>query len=466
MQCKQAAPLGMGDYDPEAYDPKLKVDSERGFRATSLNLLSVQRPHMRSFHFSWFSFFIAFLGWFAFAPLSSVLRDDLDLRDSDIWRANVCSVSSTVAARFVVGPLCDRFGPKRVQALLLLFCSLCTFLAPLVTTADGLITIRFFIGVVGSTFVCTQYWSSIIFVPEVVGTAQGISGGWGNLGGGVTQIFMAGLYEGMRGSGADPGQAWRLAMVVPAVLLGGTALAVLFLSDDCPRGDYAALVREGAKERVKPLDAAIKGYSSAASWLLAAQYAACFGVELTVNNTLTEYFRDRFDLSLVRASAIASSFGLMNLFARACGGILSDRANAIYGLRGRQAAQFLALIGEAVTLFIFSLQDRLSSAIPFLLLFSFFVQVAEGTTFAMVPYVVPSATGSVAGIVGAGGNIGAIVWGLIFLYTSMSTAGVLRIISYAVVFLSLLTPWVFARQTSGYEAAKKAAPAEHKAEDL
>ena len=30
---------------------------------------SCQRPYMRGFHGAWLSFFFAFLGWFAFAPL-------------------------------------------------------------------------------------------------------------------------------------------------------------------------------------------------------------------------------------------------------------------------------------------------------------------------------------------------------------------------------------------------------------
>lgn len=54
-----------------------------------------------------------------------------------------------------------------------------------------------------------------------------------------------------------------------------------------------------------------------------AQYAACFGVELTVNNTLSQYFQDFFGLSTTKAATAASLFGLMNLFARSLGGMWS-----------------------------------------------------------------------------------------------------------------------------------------------
>lgn len=53
------------------------------------------------------------------------------------------------------------------------------------------------------------------------------------------------------------------------------------------------------------------------------QYAACFGVELTVNNVAATYFSGQFDLSTTKAGMVASLFGLMNLFARSLGGVWS-----------------------------------------------------------------------------------------------------------------------------------------------
>ena len=53
------------------------------------------------------------------------------------------------------------------------------------------------------------------------------------------------------------------------------------------------------------------------------QYAACFGVELTVNNTAAGYFSNEFGLSTTKAGMVAALFGLMNLFARSLGGVWS-----------------------------------------------------------------------------------------------------------------------------------------------
>ena len=216
-----------------------------------------------------------------------------------------------------------------------------------------------------------------------------------------------------------------------------------FASDDCPQGDYKELVKAGRKKNVNAAEVAKDGFSDPATWILSAQYAGCFGVELTVNNAMTTYFVDQFDLPLVTASAIAMSFGAMNLFARALGGLLSDFFNKKMAMRGRLIVQGGCLIAEGIMLIIFSRQTVLGSAIPCLLLFSLCVQASEGATFAIVPYVNKPATGAVAGVVGAGGNIGAVSWGMIFLFSGMSAPDCFQTVGIIVLGLGLLTPFIF-----------------------
>lgn len=129
----------------------------------------------------------------------------------------------------------------------------------------------------------------------------------------------------------------------------------------------------------------------------------------------------------------------------------------VTGMRGRLFAQWTALVWEGVFLFIFTLMNDLAVAIPMLLLFSLGVQMAEGTSYGIVPYVVPDATGAVSGIVGAGGNFGAVMWGLIFRFAGRSERAVFRIIAACVVGLSCLTPFVKIR---GYATCFTAAQGE------
>merc|ERR1719199_1798736 len=122
------------------------------------------------------------------------------------------------------------------------------------------------------------------------------------------------------------------------------------------------------------------------------------------------YFKDTYPVSLATAGLIASLFGWMNLFARGLGGYFSDLANAYLGMQGRIIVHTIALLGEGFFLIM-------------LVLFSCCVQAAEGTTFGIVPYVNPKALGSVSGVVGAGGNVGAVVWGLMFMFGDAGKTG-------------------------------------------
>ena len=112
----------------------------------------------------------------------------------------------------------------------------------------------------------------------------------------------------------------------------------------------------------------------------------------------------------------------MNLFARGLGGVFSDSLNESMGMRGRLIVQTVLLLGEGAAVFIFASTDSLAGAIIVLVLFSLFVQSAEGTTYAIVPYVDPINMGTVTGVVGAGGNVGAVAFGLCFRELDYKTA--------------------------------------------
>src|SRR4051812_14687516 len=82
--------------------------------------------------------------------------------------------------RVVAGPLCDQFGPRLVFGGMLLLGALPIGLAPLVQDATGLYISRFFIGILGGSFVPCQVWSTGFFDKNIVGTANALTGGFGN----------------------------------------------------------------------------------------------------------------------------------------------------------------------------------------------------------------------------------------------------------------------------------------------
>jgi NNP family nitrate/nitrite transporter-like MFS transporter len=117
-----------------------------------------------------------------------------------------------------------------------------------------------------------------------------------------------------------------------------------------------------------------------------------------------------------QAALYGATFGLLNFFSRGCGGVLSDMCNRRWGMRGRLWLQAFVIAGNGVSCIFFGRADNKHLAVAILVIFSLFCQAGCGTSFGIAPYIDPRATGSVYGIIGAGGNVGAVCFGLIFKY--------------------------------------------------
>jgi NNP family nitrate/nitrite transporter-like MFS transporter len=422
-------------------------------KATWIDLRDFSTPQMRAFHVTWFAFFLAFFGWFGIAPLMAVVREDLELTKAQVGNTVIASVAVTILARLVIGWLCDRIGPRLSYSGLLILGAFPVMLIGLAQNYETFLLFRLAIGVVGASFVITQYHTSLMFGPNVVGTANATTAGWGNLGGGVTQIAMPVVLTAVLTLGAGEAVGWRLAMVIPGVALLLMGFAYYLLVQDTPEGNFSQLRKEG---RLPPASATRGSFMAAANdrrvWALFVIYGACFGVELTINNVAALYFHDRFELSVGAAGLVAGLFGLMNIFARTTGGILGDKAGIAWGLRGRVVFLGIVLFLEGIALLVFSQMSALFVAIAAMLVFSLFVQMAEGATFSIVPFINRKALGSVAGIVGAGGNAGAMAFGFLFRMESLSTETALFYLGCFVTVASVLVFAVrFSEQTEREE---------------
>ncbi|NOZ33240.1 MAG: MFS transporter [Alphaproteobacteria bacterium] len=387
-------------------------------KATSLwgNFFNVKMVQIRTFHMTWFAFFSCFFAWFGIAPLMIIVREELSLTKDQVGWAIIGSVAMTIFARFFIGWACDRIGPRLAYTWLLILGAFPVALIGLSNSFESFLIFRLFIGLIGASFVITQYHTSVMFAPNVVGQANATSAGWGNLGGGVTQFVMPLVFSAfVIGFGFTDAQGWRLSMVVVGIVIFVTGIAYFFATQDAPDGNFKDLRAKGmmpAKENVTGLYfKAMKDYRV---WVLFLIYGASFGIELTINNVAALYFFDYFDLTLVQAGLVAASFGLMNIFARTLGGLFGDNFGALWGLKGRSFWLFIVLLGEGLALMLFSQMAVLFLAIPTLILFSLFTQMAEGATYSVVPFINKKALGAVAGIVGAGGNAGAVAAGFLF----------------------------------------------------
>src|SRR5882757_5179388 len=154
----------------------------------SIRLFSLGSIQMRTFHITWLMFFVCFFGWFVLAPLMPTIRADLGSTKAQVGNTIIASVSSTIIARLLIGKLCDIFGPRKTAVWLLLIGSLPVFLVGLSKDYSTFLFFRAAIGVIGASFVITQFHTSMMFASNIKGTANAVAGGWGNLGGGVTNM--------------------------------------------------------------------------------------------------------------------------------------------------------------------------------------------------------------------------------------------------------------------------------------
>ncbi|MCB1776184.1 MAG: NarK family nitrate/nitrite MFS transporter [Candidatus Competibacteraceae bacterium] len=442
-----------------------------------INLLSFN-GNVRTLHLGWIAFFISFFVWFNHAPLMASIRDALDLSDQQVKTLLILNVALTIPARIVIGMLVDRFGPRIMYTCLLAISSVLCFFFAIANSFEQMALARFLLGFVGAGFVIGIRLISEWFPAKQVGLAEGIYGGWGNFGSAGAALTLPAIA--LMFGGAD---GWRYALALTGVI-ALIYSGIFYLSvRDTPKGStYFKPKKMGAMEVTSKADLIlyiimnIPMYATLAllTWklspvnlgLLSANisigiyialvalfaynvykiihvnsevltqpvpelhrykfkqvavlnlaYLVTFGSELAVVSMLPLFFKDTFDLSLVQAGLVASGFAFMNLAARPGGGLISDHF-------GRKKTLSILLLGLTVGYFAMS---QINSSWPLIVAVittmacSFFVQAGEGAVFAMVPLIKRRLTGQIAGMTGAYGNVGGVLFLTVLSFVDAST---------------------------------------------
>ena len=169
-------------------------------------------------------------------------------------------------------------------------------------------------------------------------------------------------------------------------------------------------------------------------------YFANFGAELAVVSMLPKFFENTFVpledsagsplVTATVAGVVAASFAFVNLGARPLGGYLSDkmsnrkRTMLIYMVGIAFGFLFMAFIGRwgsgvdadglKTVVPMFGGLWWLVAAVAITIFASVFVQGAEGATFAVIPMINKRMTGQIAGMAGAYGNVGAVIYLVLF----------------------------------------------------
>lgn len=434
--------------------------------APKLNLFSFS-GNIRILHFTWVAFFITFFVWFNHAPLLIAIKESLGLSSQEIKTLLILNVALTIPARIIVGMLVDRYGPKILYTILLTFASIPCFMFAMADSFEEMAFARFLLGGVGAGFVIGIRLISEWFSAKQVGVAEGIYGGWGNFGSAAAAMSLPTIALMFGGE-----EGWRYAIALTGAI--ALVYAFIFYKNvsDTPKGStYFKPKKMGAMEvtskgdfilyivmqlpmylalalltwKLSPAGVSLLGqtvanliyaglallylynvhkiyhvnkdnlkqpvpeihqYKFKQVAILDIAYFVTFGSELAVVSMLPLFFSETFEISMVAAGMLASAFAFMNLVARPTGGLMSDKM-------GRKLSLTVFITGLAVGYFVMSLIGPswpLAGAVIVIMMCSFFVQAGEGAVFAVVPLVQRRLTGQIAGMAGAYGNVGAVVF--------------------------------------------------------
>ncbi|MFS1467539.1 NarK family nitrate/nitrite MFS transporter [Vibrio lentus] len=444
---------------------------------TKFSLLSFTGK-MKTLHLSWMAFFITFVVWFNFAPLLQMVKTSLGLSTEEIKTLLILNVALTIPARVAIGMLTDRYGPRLVYSSLLAVCSIPCFMFALADSFIQAAIARFLLGFIGAGFVVGIRLVSEWFPHNELGTAEGIYGGWGNFGSAAAAFTLPTLALAFGGE-----DGWRYAVGITGLM--SLAFSFIFYKNvtDTPKGStyfkpaqvtamevtskgdfffllimkipmYAALalltwklsptninmLSDMAVYSVYAGLAALYVYEVSQVWkvnknvfkeevpeihrykfkqvaVLNVLYFATFGSELAVVSMLPLFFSETFELTPVLAGMVASAYAFMNLMSRPGGGWISDKF-------GRKPTLLILTIGLAVGYFAMGQIDStwpVWLAVVAAMACSFFVQAGEGAVFATVPLIKRRMTGQIAGMTGAYGNVGAVVYLTVLSFVSYQT---------------------------------------------
>ena len=449
----------------------------RDAKAGSLKLLSLE-PKITVLHLSWLAFFVTFVVWFNHAPLMASIRDTFGLTREQVGALLIMNVALTIPARIVVGILVDKLGPRLMYAILLAVSGVFCIGFAMAQSFETLAVMRLLLGFVGAGFVVGIRMIAEWFPAKETGYAQGLYAGLGNFGSAVASITLPTIAYAFGGP-----DAWRWAIGSTGVI--ALIYAVIYYASvtDTPKGStYFSPKKAGAMEvtsrgdfvlyclmqaplvlalalltwKLGPSD--LKLISRASEWalytalvllyglqlfdtwrinkaiftqpvaeiyqykfrqvaVLDLAYMITFGSELAVVSILPLLFKDTFGLSLTVAGFLGASFGMTTFFARPAGGWLSDRF-------GRRPVLLWCLIGTAVGYTAMSFMGQ-NTGIVFAVLSTFlcslFVNAGNGAVYAMLPMIKRRLTGQIAGMVGAFGNVGGVLYLAIYSIVDVRT---------------------------------------------
>ncbi|MBI3771737.1 MAG: MFS transporter [Gammaproteobacteria bacterium] len=435
--------------------------------SSKLNIFDFQRPNIRILHYTWFAFFMTFVVWLGLGPMMPFIKEALQLTDQQAKVLLILNVAITIPARIVVGMLVDKLGPRIMYTAVLVLGSLTSIVFAWAESYAQLALLRFLSGFIGAGFVVGIRMIGEWFPAKQTGLAQGIYGGWGNFGSSAAAVTLPVI-------AANIGDAsgWRIALTVAGLLAIIYGLFYYTRVSNTPKGStYFKPKKMGAMEvtsgtdlvlymvmniplflalalltwKLSPAEMGLINEGAAyliyltltALYLLQVwkiwhinghvlqkpvsemhrykfkqvaildwAYFVTFGTELAVVSILAMFYVTWFDIPKVTAALLAGVYPFLNLMARPGGGWVSDRI----GRRRTLIIVFAGITASFLMLGMLSKEWPVWLAVVLTICGGIFSKMGSGAVYAMVPLVQRRMTGQIAGMVGAFGNVGGVIF--------------------------------------------------------
>jgi len=370
------------------------------------NLLAFGQANIRTLHFTWFAFFMTFVVWLGLGPMMPFIKESLLLTDQQAKVLLLLNVAITIPARIIVGMLVDKFGPRILFSVILILGGLISIGFAWSDSYESLAIMRFLSGFIGAGFVVGIRMIGEWFPAKQTGLAQGIYGGWGNFGSfgaAATLPFIAASF-------VDDG--WRYAITFASIVAIAYGAFYYMVARNTPQGaTYFKPKKTGAMEITSGSDLFLYIIMNIPLYLALALLTwklSPSGMGLISSNIAIIIYIALMILFAIQAWKIwqVNSHVLINLVARPGGGWISD----IFGRKRTLVVVFVGITAGFLTLGLVDKTWPVWLVVGITIFAGIFSKAGSGAVYAMVPLIQRRMTGQIAGMAGAFGNVGAVLF--------------------------------------------------------
>ncbi|WP_333793001.1 nitrate/nitrite transporter [Hyphomicrobium sp.] len=361
--------------------------------------------------FSTVAFTVCFAVWTIFSIIGVQIKTDLGLNETQFGLLVGTPILTGSLIRVALGIWTDRYGGRRIFALVMLSAALATWLLTYAKTYPQMLVAALGVGIAGGAFSVGVAYVSRWYPSGKQGTALGIFGA-GNVGSAVTK-FLAPFVLVAYGW-QTVAQVWAAALVVMAVVFW-------FATEDDP------VQREQRRRGERPKSAwlDLAPLKNVQVWRFGLYYFFVFGAFVALALWLPRYLIDVYGLGIAAAGMIAAAYSIPASIFRAYGGHLSDK----YGARRVLYWTFLVSIACTFVLsyppteyvvrgiqgpITFELEVGLVPFTVIIFVLGFFMSLGKAAVYRHVPVYYPESVGAVGGLVGMIGGLGGFVLPIVF----------------------------------------------------